>query len=149
MQLKEGDHIVSAVKVSPTAKVLNVTEKGFGKRTNVEEFKVQNRNGMGLKIHQLTERTGLLAGVLMVEENDELMLMTSEGVIIRLRAADISTIGRISQGVKLIQLSEGVSVVGVAKITEEAQQEEAEQTTQTEQEAEETAQYAANMPESQ
>lgn len=149
MQLKEGDHIVSAVKVSPTAKVLNVTEKGFGKRTNVEEFKVQNRNGMGLKIHQLTERTGLLAGVLMVEENDELMLMTSEGVIIRLRAADISTIGRISQGVKLIQLSEGMSVVGVAKITEEAQQEEAEQTTQTEQEAEETAQYAANMPESQ
>lgn len=119
ISLREGDYLVSAVKISPTAKVLNVTEKGFGKRTVPEEFKVQYRGGMGVKIHQLTEKTGLLTGVLMLEENEEIMLITSEGVIIRLRGADISTIGRVSQGVKLMNLDEGVSVVGIAKITED------------------------------
>ena len=119
ISLREGDYLVSAVKMSPTAKVLNVTEKGFGKRTVPEEFKVQYRGGMGVKIHQLTEKTGLLTGVLMLEENEEVMLITSEGVIIRLRGADISTIGRVSQGVKLMNLDEGVSVVGIAKITED------------------------------
>lgn len=119
ISLREGDYLVSAVKMSPTAKVLNVTEKGFGKRTVPEEFKIQYRGGMGVKIHQLTEKTGLLTGVLMLEENEEIMLITSEGVIIRLRGADISTIGRVSQGVKLMNLDEGVSVVGIAKITED------------------------------
>ena len=119
ISLREGDYLVSAVKISPTAKVLNVTEKGFGKRTVPDEFKVQYRGGMGVKIHQLTEKTGLLTGVLMLEENEEIMLITSEGVIIRLRGADISTIGRVSQGVKLMNLDEGVSVVGIAKITED------------------------------
>lgn len=119
ISLREGDYLVSAVKMSPTAKVLNVTEKGFGKRTVPDEFKVQYRGGMGVKIHQLTEKTGLLTGVLMLEENEEVMLITSEGVIIRLRGADISTIGRVSQGVKLMNLDEGVSVVGIAKITED------------------------------
>ena len=119
ISLREGDYLVSAVKMSPSAKVLNVTEKGFGKRTVPDEFKVQYRGGMGVKIHQLTEKTGLLTGVLMLEENEEIMLITSEGVIIRLRGADISTIGRVSQGVKLMNLDEGVSVVGIAKITED------------------------------
>ena len=119
ISLREGDYLVSAIKMSPTAKVLNVTEKGFGKQTLPEEFKVQYRGGMGVKIHQLTEKTGLLTGVLMLEENEEIMLITSEGVIIRLRGADISTIGRVSQGVKLMNLDEGVSVVGIAKITED------------------------------
>ena len=119
ISLREGDYLVSAIKMSPTAKVLNVTEKGFGKRTVPDEFKVQYRGGMGVKIHQLTEKTGLLTGVLMLEENEEVMLITSEGVIIRLRGADISTIGRVSQGVKLMNLDEGVSVVGIAKITED------------------------------
>lgn len=119
IQLKDGDYVVSVGKVTPNAKVLNVTEKGYGKQTPVEEFNVQHRGGMGVKVHQLTEKTGLLTGVLMLKENEELMLITSEGVIIRLRGNDISTIGRISQGVKLMHLKEGVSVVGIAKITED------------------------------
>ena len=119
IQLKDGDYVVSVGKVTPNAKVLNVTEKGYGKQTSVEEFKVQYRGGMGVKVHQLTEKTGLLTGVLILEENEELMLITSEGVIIRLRGNDISTIGRVSQGVKLMNLKEGVSVVGIAKITED------------------------------
>ncbi len=119
IQLKEGDYVVSVGKVTPNAKVLNVTEKGYGKQTSVDEFKVQYRGGMGVKVHQLTEKTGLLTGVLMLEENEEVMLITSEGVIIRLRGNDISTFGRVSQGVKLMNLKDGVSVVGIAKITED------------------------------
>ena len=137
--LNEGDYVVSAVKMKEGAKVLNVTEKGFGKRTDVEQFNLQNRNGKGLKVHQLTEKTGLLTGVLLVEENDELMLITSEGVIIRLRAKEISSYGRVSQGVKLMNLDEGVSVVGIAKISEEdieESTEEMEETVETVDEAE-------------
>lgn len=145
ISLREGDYLVSAVKMSPTAKVLNVTEKGFGKRTVPEEFKVQYRGGMGVKIHQLTEKTGLLTGVLMLEENEEVMLITSEGVIIRLRGADISTIGRVSQGVKLMNLDEGVSVVGIAKITEDdIESEEEELAELAEKEAEAAAEDAEN-----
>lgn len=145
ISLREGDYLVSAVKMSPTAKVLNVTEKGFGKRTVPEEFKVQYRGGMGVKIHQFTEKTGLLTGVLMLEENEEIMLITSEGVIIRLRGADISTIGRVSQGVKLMNLDEGVSVVGIAKITEDdIESEEEELAELAEKEAEAAAGNAEN-----
>lgn len=145
ISLKEGDYLVSAVKMSPTAKVLNVTEKGFGKRTVPDEFKVQYRGGMGVKIHQLTEKTGLLTGVLMLEENEEVMLITSEGVIIRLRGADISTIGRVSQGVKLMNLDEGVSVVGIAKITEDdIESEEEELAELAEKEAEAAAESTEN-----
>lgn len=135
ISLREGDYLVSAIKMSPTAKVLNVTEKGFGKQTLPEEFKVQYRGGMGVKIHQLTEKTGLLTGVLMLEENEEIMLITSEGVIIRLRGADISTIGRVSQGVKLMNLDEGVSVVGIAKITENDIESEEEELAEMEEKA--------------
>lgn len=135
ISLREGDYLVSAIKMSPTAKVLNVTEKGFGKQTLPEEFKVQYRGGMGVKIHQLTEKTGLLTGVLMLEENEEIMLITSEGVIIRLRGADISTIGRVSQGVKLMNLNEGVSVVGIAKITEDDIESEEEELAEMEEKA--------------
>lgn len=135
ISLREGDYLVSAIKMSPTAKVLNVTEKGFGKQTLPEEFKVQYRGGMGVKIHQLTEKTGLLTGVLMLEENEEIMLITSEGVIIRLRGADISTIGRVSQGVKLMNLDEGISVVGIAKITEDDIESEEEELAEMEEKA--------------
>ena len=145
ISLREGDYLVSAIKMSPTAKVLNVTEKGFGKQTLPGEFKVQYRGGMGVKIHQLTEKTGLLTGVLMLEENEEIMLITSEGVIIRLRGADISTIGRVSQGVKLMNLDEGVSVVGIAKITEDdIESEEEELAELAEKEAEAEAEDAEN-----
>ena len=122
--LNDGDYVVSALKVDPNGQILNVTEKGFGKQTTTEQFNLQYRGGKGLKIHQLTEKTGELTGVLMIGEKDELMLITSEGVIIRLRAKDISSYGRVSQGVKLMNLDEGVSVVGIAKISEEDIEEE-------------------------
>ncbi|MBR4015847.1 MAG: DNA gyrase subunit A [Anaerotignum sp.] len=135
--LRQGDYVVSAVKIAPDAKILNVTEKGFGKRTDTAAFHLQYRGGKGLKIHQLTEKTGLLTGVLLLNEQEEIMLITSEGVIIRLRAKDISTIGRVSQGVKLMNLDSGVSVVGIAKISEEDIAEEAEEVVAVSQETQE------------
>lgn len=126
--LNEGDYVVSALKIDPNGQILNVTENGYGKQTAVEQFNLQYRGGKGLKIHQLTEKTGQLTGVLMIDEKEELMLITSEGVIIRLRAKDISSYGRVSQGVKLMNLDEGVTVVGIAKISEEDIEAEEEQT---------------------
>ena len=117
--LREDDYVVSAVKITEGTKLLNVTENGYGKRTETDAFTVQYRGGKGLKIHQLTEKTGLLTGVLLIDENEEIMLMTSEGIIIRLRAREISTIGRVSQGVKLMNLNDGITVVGIAKISED------------------------------
>ena len=80
---------------------------------------MQNRGGQGVKIHAITDKTGPLVSSIVINDQEEVMLVTNEGVIIRLRGGDISTVGRISQGVKLIQVADGVKVVGVAKIQEE------------------------------
>ena len=116
IKLRENDYVVSAGVVDESLKVLNVTENGFGKRTDVSEFNLQKRGGMGVKIHNITDKTGKINGTLMVGEDEEIMIITSEGIIIRLRVNDISCIGRTSQGVKLINLDEGVKVAGIAKI---------------------------------
>ena len=119
ISLSEGDYVVSADFTDKDDKLLNVTENGYGKRTDAEAFNVQHRGGKGVKIHQITDKTGLLSGVIKVSDNEELMIVTSEGVIIRLRGKEISTFGRVSQGVKLINLNSGVTVAGIAKINEE------------------------------
>ena len=126
--LSDDDYVVSADIVREGDKLLNVTEKGYGKRTDESNFSVQHRGGKGVKIHQITDKTGKLSGVIKVGDNEELMIVTSEGVIIRLRGKEISTFGRISQGVKLINLGAGITVAGVAKISEDdiMEQEEAE-----------------------
>ena len=126
--LSDDDYVVSADIVREGDKLLNVTEKGYGKRTDEANFSVQHRGGKGVKIHQITDKTGKLSGVIKVGDNEELMIVTSEGVIIRLRGKEISTFGRISQGVKLINLGVGITVAGVAKISEDdiMEQEEAE-----------------------
>ena len=126
--LSDDDYVVSADIVREGDKLLNVTEKGYGKRTDEANFSVQHRGGKGVKIHQITDKTGKLSGVIKVGDNEELMIVTSEGVIIRLRGKEISTFGRISQGVKLINLGAGITVAGVAKISEDdiMEQEEVE-----------------------
>ena len=117
--LDDGDWVVSSDVMEEGDRLLNVTENGYGKRTAEDAFNVQRRGGKGVKIHQITEKTGALSGVIRVGDTEELMIVTSEGVIIRLRGKDISTFGRISQGVKLINLDDGVSVAGIAKINED------------------------------
>ncbi|MBR1443463.1 MAG: DNA gyrase subunit A [Firmicutes bacterium] len=117
--LSEGDEVIGAETVDEGSKVLMVSENGYGKCTPVKEYTKQNRGGKGKKTYRITEKSGNLTAIKEVNENEELMLATSEGVVIRIRIKDISTMGRITQGVKLINLSNEVKVVGVAKIAEE------------------------------
>jgi len=116
MKLREGDRIVGATMAD--GQVLLVSANGIGKCTPLEDCRGQNRGGFGIIVYKPNERTGPVVGIESVRENDELMLINSEGVIIRIRVADISTYGRYASGVKLINMSEGVTVVGMAKIPE-------------------------------
>jgi len=114
--LREGDYVIGATVAD--GQVLLVSENGLGKCTPLEECRGQNRGGKGIIIYKPSARSGSVVGVAAVQENDELMLINSEGVIIRIRVADISTQGRYASGVKLINMGEGVTVVGMAKIAE-------------------------------
>jgi DNA gyrase subunit A len=116
MTLNEGDRIVGATDAE--GQVLFVTANGYGKCTRVEDCRGQHRGGKGLIIYKPTEQTGNVIGVCTVSERDELMLINSEGVIIRIRVSDVSVQGRFAQGVKLINMNEGVTVAGMAKIQE-------------------------------
>ncbi len=119
IKLKEGDEVIASEVVDDGFKMLIVSEKGFGKCTNADEFRLQTRGGMGTKGYKITDKTGNLVGVSMVNDNEELMMITSDGVVIRIRIKDISTTSRITQGVKLINVGENVKVMSIAKIEEE------------------------------
>jgi len=116
MRLRDGDHIIGATVAD--GQVLLVSANGLGKCTRLEEYRGQNRGGKGVIVYKPSPRSGPVVGVAAVHENDELMLINSEGVIIRIRVADISTQGRYASGVKLINMKDGVTVVGMAKIAE-------------------------------
>ncbi len=124
--LNEGDEVIGAEVIEDGLKLLIVSEKGYGKCTDTDSFRIQSRGGKGLKAYKVTEKTGNAVGIAMVNDNEELMLVTSEGVIIRIRVRDISTVGRIAQGVKLINVEDGVTVMSIAKISEDCIDENAE-----------------------
>jgi len=119
INLRDDDYVIGAEIIDEESKILFASENGFGKCTERDEFRMQGRNGKGLKIYKTTEKTGLLVGLAVVKDKDELMIINSEGIIIRIRIQDIATVGRVTQGVKLINLAEGVKVVGIAKILED------------------------------
>ncbi|MDR1531794.1 MAG: DNA gyrase subunit A [Clostridiales bacterium] len=100
-------------------KIIFVSDNGYGKCTDKEEFTLRHRGGVGLKIYKITEKTGYVTGVARVTDSDELMLINSEGIVLRISVSSISTTGRITSGVKLINLNPGVTVVGMAKIITE------------------------------
>jgi len=118
ISLKDDDIVIGAVLLQEGFDILFVSENGFGKCTQIDEFKVQRRGGKGLKNYKITEKTGNLLGISPVNENEELMIINSNGIIIRIRIADISTTGRVTQGVKLINLNNGEKVISIAKISE-------------------------------
>ncbi|MDR2904141.1 MAG: DNA gyrase subunit A [Clostridiales bacterium] len=126
IDLADDDFVVGAEMVLEDHKILVVSSSGYGKCTEFENFRLQKRNGKGLKIHKVTDKTGELVGTSMVTDKEELMLINSNGIIIRIRIAEISTTGRIAQGVKLINLEDGVKVVSLAKVAEDQIEEEAE-----------------------
>jgi DNA gyrase subunit A len=120
IRMEAGDHLVGMeVLGEEEATVLTVTENGYGKRTRMEEYRRQARGGKGILTIKTTERNGPVVYSYQVTDLDELMIITGQGKIIRLKVGDISVIGRNTQGVKLINLGEGEKVVGVAKLMEE------------------------------
>ncbi len=119
INLSEGDEVIGATVPKEGEQILTATENGLGKRTQTEAFRAQRRGGKGLKINKITEKTGNIVGVASVSDEDELLLITSQGVIIRIKVSQISSIGRNAQGVKLINLPEDVKVVCMEKVNEE------------------------------
>ncbi len=114
------DDVVIAMQTSTMGdSVMIVSSNGLGKCTLISEFSTQNRGGKGVKCYKITEKTGNLIGVKSVEQEDEVMLINTEGIIIRIRVSDTALLGRITSGVKLINLKEGVSVASIAKVVED------------------------------
>ena len=121
IRLKEGDLVAGACVVQPETAILTITDKGFGKRTKLEEYPIQGRGGMGVITIKCNEKTGLVIGVEQVIENDEILVITTNGNIIRMRVNEISVIGRNTQGVRVVSLKNDNRVVCVEKLIEESE----------------------------
>ena len=116
VNLVDGDEVIGMQVNTQGEDLLIVSEKGMGKRTSIEEFTRQNRGGKGVKCYKITEKTGNVVGMKAVNESDEIMMINSEGIIIRMSCEGISELGRITSGVKLINLTDDETVVSIAKV---------------------------------
>ncbi len=124
INLSDGDEIIGMQLCSQGDYLLIASEKGMGKRTSMSEFSAQNRGGKGVKCYKITEKTGNVVGVKAVNDDNEVMMITTEGIIIRIACSDISILGRITSGVKLMNLDEKVSVASIAKVREKEEKPE-------------------------
>ena len=140
IELAEDDEVVGLAVVHAGTKVLSITQNGYGKRTDVEEYRLQSRGGKGILAMKLTEKTGLLAAQLLVREDEDLMVITDDGTIIRLPVESISVLSRNTQGVRVMRVAEGSRIVGVKQTdredesAEEVPEENVENTEETAQE---------------
>ena len=121
--LNKGDEVVSAVIAENDKKILAVTENGFGKCTELGEYRLQSRAGKGIYTYKLNDKTGKLAGLVSADEESDLMLITSEGIVIRMHINEISTFGRQTQGVRVMRPADGVKVASIA-VTERYEENE-------------------------
>lgn len=119
IRLNEGDYVVGADIARPGAQVLSITENGYGKRTAVEEFSVHHRGSSGITLHQLTEKTGEIAGIAVVDDADDVMIITNGGIIIRTAVDSIRVCGRSSQGVIVMRTGEDVHVISITRTDKE------------------------------
>ena len=124
MNLTDHDEVIGMQLDSQGSHLLIVSEKGMGKRTAMEEFSPQNRGGKGVKCYKITEKTGNVVGIKAVDEEDEIMVINTEGIVIRMRCSSISILGRITSGVKLINLQENDKVASIAKVRQGDEEEE-------------------------
>jgi DNA gyrase subunit A len=124
ISLREGDAVVAMEVVTPGATLLSVSENGYGKRTGLDEYRVQSRGGVGIINIHTTDRNGRVVGIAYVHDDDELMLITQQGKVLRMVARDIRTIGRATQGVRLIDMEPDDRVVSVARLAEREADEE-------------------------
>ena len=119
MSLTDGDEVVGMQLNTQGDALLIVSEKGLGKATLMTEFTPQNRGGKGVKCYKITEKTGNIVGVKAVNQDSEIMLITTEGIIIRMKVIDISLLGRVTSGVKLIDMDDDITVASIAKVRED------------------------------
>ena len=127
IRLKENDYVIGVVSVEEDKKLLTITENGFGKRTEFDDFRLmKNRGGGGVTCHNLTEKTGLLAGIIAVGDDDDVMMITDSGIIIRTPAEDISTYSRTASGVIVMRLEKGQKLVNITKTAKEEEELEEE-----------------------
>ena len=121
IKLEKDDEVVSMELVEPGQELLVVTEKGYGKRTKVEEYKIQVRGGKGLLTYDKAKfkKTGELIGAMVVDDDDDVMLINSNGIIIRMQAKEISRLGRATQGVKIMNVADDVNIIALAKVARE------------------------------
>lgn len=127
MNLSDRDEVIAMQMSTQGEALLIVSDKGMGKRTSLEEFTRQNRGGKGVKCYKITEKTGNVVGMKAVDEDSEIMIINTEGIIIRMNCSDISVLGRVTSGVKLINLPEGETVASVAKVRKASAQIDGEQ----------------------
>ncbi len=126
MRLRDNDYIVSMARVREGATVLTVTEKGFGRRTELSDYRIQNRGGYGLKNYRVTEAKGYVCGIKIVDEDDDVIMIASGGIIIRVRACDIRVMSRYSSGVRIMRVGENERVVTFTRTAHEEDVETAE-----------------------
>ncbi len=129
IRLREGDWVIGAVQARPGTTLLTITENGYGKRTPIEEYiraggEPQHRGGFGLKGYQITEKTGKAAGVKMVAEDDDIMIISDDGTIIRMAAADVNVYSRTAQGVRVMRVNEATKVISLARVPSESEEED-------------------------
>jgi DNA gyrase subunit A len=120
--LRGDDYVVAMELVKPGGTLLTVTERGFGKRTEIDEYRVQSRGGVGVINIATTTRNGLVVGVAFVEDGDELLLITQQGMILRMQANDVRAIGRATQGVRLIDIEGEDKFVSIARLVEKEEE---------------------------
>jgi DNA gyrase subunit A len=123
IELREDDEVVAMEVLRPGGTILSVTEQGYGKRTELEEYRVQSRGGIGIINIQTSDRNGKVVGIAQVTDEDELMLITQQGKILRMASKDIRTIGRSTQGVRLIDIEGGDRAVSIARLAEKDDEE--------------------------
>jgi len=142
IKLREGDYVVSIARVREGATLLTVTENGYGKRTELDSYRIQNRGGYGLTNYKVDDVRGHVCGIKIVDEEDDIILVSSDGIIIRILASDIRVMGRIAKGVRVMRVNEGARVVAFtrAEHDDNAETEKVEQLTEEQaKEAEEEA----------
>ena len=134
IKLRDGDYVVSMARVREGASLVTVTENGFGKRTSLDSYKVQNRGGLGLTNYKVDAERGYVCGIKVCDEDDDLIMISSDGVIIRIRTSDIRIMGRIAKGVRVMRVRDDVKVVAFtrAEHDENADVEEVEQLSEEE-----------------
>ncbi len=135
IKLREGDEVVSMAKVRPDTTVLTVTTKGYGKRCQLEDYRIQNRGGYGLKNYHVDETRGTVCGIKVVDDTDDIIMISTEGIIIRILTSDIRVMGRTAKGVRVMKVSEGNEVVAFTR----AEHDNSEETAEVEQISDEEA----------